>query len=117
MILNFDRLRMSQVLENLLSNAVKFTNPNGYITISCSIYHNNFLVNVADSGQGLNKADLDNIFKSFTKLSAKPTGGETSTGLGLVIVKKLVNLHGGDVWVESEPGKGSKFMFTIPIES
>ena len=69
---------------------------------------------MADSGQGLSEEDMHNVFKSFKKLSAKPTAGESSTGFGLAIVKKIVELHEGEVWVESEHGKGATFIFELP---
>ncbi|HNO12537.1 MAG TPA: ATP-binding protein, partial [bacterium] len=68
-----------------------------------------------DTGQGLTPDDMKKVFTTFTKLSAKPTGGESSTGLGLAIVKKIVEIHGGRVWVKSEHGKGSTFSFSLPI--
>ena len=71
-------------------------------------------MHVSDTGQGLHATELDSVF-SGAKLSARPTGGESSTGLGLVIVKKLVDLHHGRVWVESERGTGSTFSFSVPL--
>jgi signal transduction histidine kinase len=112
---NIDRRRVFQILENLLSNAVKFTAPGGEIIVDCEIRYANIIVNVRDTGQGLDSEDLNKLFKSYQTLSAKPTAGESSTGLGLAIVKKLVNLHNGEIWVKSEKGKGSTFSFSLKI--
>lgn len=72
-------------------------------------------IKVTDKGPGMNDTDKEKIFGKFTRLSAKPTAGESSTGLGLFIVKKLVKLHGGKIWVESEIGEGSTFILELPL--
>lgn len=87
------------------------------MTVSLAREGNEVVVKVQDTGQGLSVEDLQQIFGSFRRLSARPTGGEPSTGLGLAIVKKNIELHRGRVWVESEKGKGAIFSFTIPINS
>lgn len=110
-----DRVRITEVIENLLSNAIKYTHAGGKVHVYPELTETSVIVHVSDTGQGLNQEDLQYVFTSFKRLSARPTGGETSTGLGLAIAKKLVELHGGSIWVKSEPGKGSVFSFSIPL--
>ena len=110
-----DRARIFEVVDNLLSNAIKYTQPGGQVRVSYETTPDEVVTHVSDTGQGLPPDDLKIMFRSFRKLTPKPTGGETSTGLGLAIVKKIVELHGGRIWVESEPGKGSTFSFSLPI--
>ena len=102
-----------QIFNNLLSNAIKYS-PIGK-RIDIRLRRNNGMIRceVRDQGPGLNKDDLQKMFGKFAKLSAKPTGGEPSTGLGLSIVKKMVDAAGGNVWCESEPGKGSTFVVEL----
>jgi two-component system, sensor histidine kinase and response regulator len=102
-----------QIFNNLVSNAIKYS-PMGK-RIDIHLRPNNGMVRceVRDEGPGLSKEDLQKMFGKFAKLSAKPTGGEPSTGLGLSIVKKMVEAAGGNVWCESEPGKGSTFVVEL----
>lgn len=109
-----DRARIMEVNDNLLSNAVKYTYPEGEVHVTTEIHPEEVWVHVRDTGQGLTEKDLQLVFRSFRKLSAIPTGGESSTGFGLAIVKKIVELHHGRVWVESQSGVGSTFSFSIP---
>jgi signal transduction histidine kinase len=106
-----DRTRVRQVLLNLLSNAAKFTE-RGHITVS-AVPHGAFvLVGVSDTGTGIPIADQARIFEAY----AKGPGGDTpGAGLGLAISRQLVEMHGGSIWVESEPGRGSTFYFTLPV--
>ena len=115
LIITFDPSRIIQVLENILSNAIKFTLPGGVIKVSYSRKDNQIFTCIEDSGQGIEKDEIPFLFKGSRKLSAKPTGGESSTGLGLVIVKRIVDLHGGEVFGESEKGKGTKIYFSLNI--
>lgn len=110
-----DRSRIAEVVDNLLSNAIKFTYPEGTVRLYTDVNPDEVCVHVQDSGQGLNERDLQEVFRSFKKLSARPTGGESSTGFGLAIVKKIVELHHGRVWVESKINAGSTFSFSVPI--
>jgi len=100
---------IEQVFENLMSNAIKFS-PKGK-KVNVNVYESNasYIVEVADQGPGLTEDDKLNLFKEFAILSAKPTGNEKSTGLGLSIVKNYVEKMGGKVWCESELGKGASF--------
>jgi len=114
--LHIDGSKIAAVFENLLTNAIKYTHPGGTVRIYGEVKKSEVQIHVEDTGQGLTNEDLKKVFTSFTKLSAKPTAGETSTGLGLTIVKKIVEAHGGRVWVKSEFGKGSTFSFSIPLD-
>lgn len=114
--LRFDKNAIIQVLGNLVGNAIKFSPPNTNIYVVTEKAKNAIRFSVRDEGPGLSQEDQELLFKEFQRLSAKPTGGEKSTGLGLAIVKKLIRLHNGDVGVKSEPGKGSTFFFSLPVE-
>jgi CheY-like chemotaxis protein len=113
-----DAIRIRQVMINLLSNAAKFTEE-GEITVEVGLYKNNgrneVKVSVIDTGSGISKADQEKLFQPFSQVDASPTRKTGGTGLGLSICKQLINMHGGEIWVESEEGKGSKFHFTLPI--
>ena len=108
-----DSRRVEQVLLNLLSNAIKFTEQ-GQIRITCSLQETFVRISVADSGIGIKKEDLEKLFRPFTQVETGLTRKYEGTGLGLSISKRLVNLMGGTVDVESEPGRGSTFSFTVP---
>jgi signal transduction histidine kinase/ligand-binding sensor domain-containing protein len=105
-----DRNYLIQVLENLLSNAVKFSPPNKKVWIRLEEQEDEIRISFKDEGPGLTGEDIKKLFKPFQRLSAQPTAGEKSTGLGLSIVKKYVDIMDGRVWCESEPGKGATFI-------
>lgn len=111
----FDTRRISQVIDNLLTNGVKFTPQGGTVTISLDKADGMARVCVRDTGQGVPPGEEELLFQSFKKTSVRPTGGESSTGLGLPIVKTIVEEHGGQVWVESRYGEGAAFYFTLPL--
>lgn len=102
-----------QIFNNLVSNAIKYSPMGKRIDIRLRSNNGMIRCEVRDEGPGLSKEDLQKMFGKFAKLSAKPTGGEPSTGLGLSIVKKMVEAAGGNVWCESEPGKGSTFVVEL----
>src|SRR5205823_3841701 len=102
-----------QIFDNLLSNAIKYSPTGKRIDVRIAQCNGMIRCEVQDQGPGLNKDDLQKMFGKFAKLSAQPTGGEPSTGLGLSIVKKMVEAAGGSVWCESEPGKGSTFVVEL----
>jgi signal transduction histidine kinase len=102
-----------QIFDNLLSNAIKYSPAGKRIDVRIVRRNGVIRCEVQDQGPGLNKDDLQKMFGQFAKLSARPTGGEPSTGLGLSIVKKMVEAAGGNVWCESEPGKGSTFVVEL----
>jgi PAS domain S-box-containing protein len=106
-----DRERLLQVLENLIGNAIKFTEPGGRITVGADRRDGEDVFWVSDTGPGIATEDLPHVFDRFWQ---SRRGGRRGAGLGLPIVKGLVEAHGGRVWVESEPGRGSTFRFTIP---
>ena len=108
-----DERRIRQVVFNLVSNAVKFTPDGGRVGISARADDGRVEIAVADTGPGIAQADLETIFEEFEQTSdGKKAEG---TGLGLPLSRKLVELHGGRLWVESEPGQGSTFRFTLPV--
>ncbi|WMN11815.1 ATP-binding protein [Marivirga salinae] len=109
-----DHLFLTQILENIIVNAIKFSDPASEIFVSAEKKKDRVLFSIKDQGPGLTEEDKSLIFKKFQKLSAQPTAGENSTGLGLSIVKKYVDLLNGEVWVESEKGKGSTFFVALP---
>ncbi|HUS33778.1 MAG TPA: HAMP domain-containing sensor histidine kinase [Verrucomicrobiae bacterium] len=102
-----------QIFNNLLSNAIKYSPMGKRIDIRLRPNNGMIRCEVRDEGPGLSKEDLQKMFGKFAKLSPRPTGGEPSTGLGLSIVKKMVEAAGGNVWCESEPGKGSTFVVEL----
>jgi len=105
-----DKDRVPQVIDNLIENALKFTGDGGKITVSAMRAESEIIVSVEDTGIGISGENLKKIFNTFFQVSSKYGG----TGLGLVICKNIIEAHGGRIWVESEPGKGSKFKFTLP---
>lgn len=110
-----DNMSMLQVLDNLVSNAVKFSPRGTTVTLRAIATDDSLHIEVRDQGPGILPKDFPLLFNKFARLSARPTGGESSTGLGLSIVKKLVELMGGTVSCESEPGKGANFIVTLPL--
>lgn len=110
-----DKKRLIQIVDNIMSNAIKYSQPNTTFTVSLDRQVEGWLIQVADNGQGIPKAELAGVFDEFKKTSVQATGGEKSTGLGLAIVKKLVEMHGGTVWMDSEVGKGTTVSFVLPM--
>jgi signal transduction histidine kinase/CheY-like chemotaxis protein/HAMP domain-containing protein len=111
-----DKGKVKQILYNLISNATKFTPEKGHIIIDCLRAGDMAQIEVKDSGIGISKDDQKKLFRTFVQLDASTAREHGGTGLGLVLVKRFVEQHGGDVRLVSEPGKGSSFIFTIPIE-
>ncbi len=109
-----DSTALNQVLDNLLSNAVKFSQPDKHIHIAVRPQDEFCECVVRDEGPGFTPEDKQRMFRRYGRLSARPTGGEPSTGLGLSIVKKLVMEMGGEVVCESQPGKGTAFILRLP---
>lgn len=114
-LVHVDPDKMEQVLSNLVSNALKFSEPGTEVRVSVHKSADTVRLSVADAGQGIAEAELDNLFRPFSTTSTKTTRGEKSTGLGLVIVKKVVDGHGGRIEVDSQPGRGSTFTVVLPI--
>lgn len=109
-VVRYDRVRFSQVLQNLISNAVEHMGDGGRIEVGCEERDDDWVFFVRDDGVGIDARHLDRIFEMFQRLGAQ----ETSTGVGLSIVKRIVEIHGGRISVESKPGEGSAFRFTVP---
>ena len=110
-----DRDQLIQVIQNLTDNAIKYSPIAGKITVAVTHEANDTVIRVSNEGAGLSPEDLGRLFGRFQRLSAKPTAGESSTGLGLSIVKRIIDMHGGEVTAESDgPGKGSTFTITLP---
>jgi hypothetical protein len=109
-----DPLRLRQVIDNLVSNAVKYSPPGSTVRVAVQRRDRGWRFTVSDEGPGLTLVDQRRLFQDFARLSARPTGGERSVGLGLAIVRRIVEAHGGQVGADSEPGHGATFWFTLP---
>jgi len=110
-----DRLRLRQIMMNLLSNAVKFTDAGAVVVASELLDEQNVRVIVTDTGIGVAPHHIDAIFEQFQQVDGSVTRRAGGSGLGLTITRHLVRLHGGEIHVESELGKGSTFWFTLPL--
>jgi signal transduction histidine kinase len=109
-----DERRLAQVLLNLVGNAIKFTDK-GEVAIKATTSDGSFTVAVRDTGPGIARSDQGKIFEEFQQADNSATKRKGGTGLGLSIAKRIIAMHGGRIWVESEVGKGSTFAFTIPV--
>lgn len=114
LLVRADPHHLLQVLDNLLSNAIKFSPRDSRVALRIVPAQHEVRLEVADQGPGLTDEDRGQLFQRFGRLSAKPTGGETSTGLGLSIAKHLTEGMGGRIWVDSEPGRGATFSVALP---
>ena len=108
-----DENMVNTILRNLVSNAIKFTNPGGIVNISSSEGQDKITVIVSDTGKGMTKNELDQLFKINVHFTTIGTNNEVGAGVGLILCKELIEKNGGEIWAESEPGKGSKFYFTL----
>ena len=109
-----DDQRIHQVLLNLLSNAAKYSDPGDTITLAAKMTHDEMVVSVSDTGPGIPEDQLPRLFHKFSRLPGKERQ-VTGTGLGLVISRQIIEAHHGQIWVESEVGKGTTFCFSLPI--
>jgi signal transduction histidine kinase len=112
-----DENRIAQVVTNLLSNALKFTPARGEVVLrvgECPERPGSVLVSVTDTGRGIEQEQLDRVFDRLYQARRSDAALHGGLGLGLSICRELVALHGGDIWVESQPGRGSTFAFTLP---
>ncbi len=109
-----DEDRLEQIFHNLVGNAVKFTDK-GLVKVSASLDGERRVVRVDDTGIGIQEEQLDRIFQAFTQADASTQRGYGGTGLGLAVSRRLVELHGGRLWVESKPGEGSPFFFSLGV--
>ena len=109
-----DPLRLERILYNLLENAVKYSPPGGKVRVSAKPQGDHLVIGVSDQGIGISPADQEKLFGPFQRLEKRPSGVR-GVGLGLMVCRRLVEAHGGQIWVESEPGYGSTFSFTMPL--
>jgi signal transduction histidine kinase len=109
-----DRDRVNQVLDNLLGNAIKFSPNGGRITVQLAAVDGMVQVSVSDTGIGIPADQLERIFDRFYQVDGSATRKFGGAGLGLTIVKRIVEAHGGRIWAESQVGRGSTFLFTLP---
>jgi signal transduction histidine kinase len=110
-----DQRRLSQVLLNLVGNAIKFTDT-GAVTMKAAAANGSYTIAVNDTGPGIAEDDQAKIFEEFKQSESTQTKAKGGTGLGLAIAKRIVEMHGGRLWVESTLGKGSTFFFTVPLK-
>ena len=110
-----DRNRILQTLSNLIDNAIKFSPPNSTVTITCQQRASDVLLSVSDRGRGIPLDKQETIFERFQQVDASDSRQKGGTGLGLSICRHIVEQHGGKIWVESVPGEGSTFFFSLPL--
>jgi PAS domain S-box-containing protein len=110
-----DELRLERILYNLLENAVKYSPQGGDITVSVRSDKERLVIGVSDQGVGISVSDQARLFEPFQRLEESRPDGAGGVGLGLLVCRRLVEAHGGQIWVESEPGQGSTFFFTLPL--
>ena len=111
-----DKAKLQQVLVNLISNAVHHSQPGQRVWVSAHREAQQVVFAVRDEGPGLSPEDQSRLFTAFGRAGTKKTAGERSTGLGLAIARKVVEAHGGRIWIESTPGHGATFLFALPIQ-
>jgi len=116
-LIEADRNRIKQVLFNILSNAIKFSKPQGVVTITARKEGDMAQISVSDTGIGIKEEDIGRLFKEFEQIDKGASRQFGGTGLGLVISKKLIELHGGRIWVKSKYGEGSTFSFSLPLKA
>jgi two-component system sensor histidine kinase VicK len=112
----FDDMKLMQAVNNLISNAIKFTPKGGIITVCLTDKDKTVLITVADNGIGIPQKYHDTLFDKFTRARRPGLNGEPTTGLGMSIIKTIVEWHRGQIWFESEENKGSTFYIEIPKE-
>lgn len=112
-----DKVKIKQVMYNLLSNAIKFTPDGGKVMIHSNIIDDDLYISVSDNGIGIPEDKHEYIFNPFKQVDSASNREYEGTGLGLALVKQYIEMHGGEIWVESEPGKGSTFISTIPTNN
>jgi signal transduction histidine kinase len=111
-----DERRLTQVLLNLVGNAIKFTDK-GEVAIKASASNGAYTLSVCDTGPGIAPADQAKIFEEFQQADSSATKKKGGTGLGLSIARRIIELHGGKLWVDSEVGHGATFSFTVPVKA
>ncbi|PWA06629.1 cell wall metabolism sensor histidine kinase WalK [Pueribacillus theae] len=114
---NIDKDKITQVIDNIISNAMKYSPEGGTITCRCWIQSKKLRVSISDEGVGIPKANISRIFERFYRVDRARTRQLGGTGLGLAIAKDMIHAHGGDIWAESEWGKGTTIYFTLPFRN
>jgi signal transduction histidine kinase len=112
-----DENHIKVVLRNLVSNAIKFTDTNGRVILNSKVDEDRIIISVEDNGKGMSADEIGKLFTAQTHFSQRGTSGESGTGIGLMLCKELVELNGGRLWIESVPGKGSTFYFSLPLNA
>jgi hypothetical protein len=112
-----DPNRIDQVINNLITNAIKFSKSGSRIVLRAVLLKDVVAISVTDQGPGIPREEISKMFQYFGRTNVLPSAGEKSTGLGLAIAKRMVEAHGGKIDVESQPGKGSTFTFTLPLKN
>jgi PAS domain S-box-containing protein len=110
-----DQLRLERILYNLLENALKYSSRGGEIRVSAKLEKEHLVIGVSDQGVGISLHDQSRLFEPFQRLEKSAVDGVKGAGLGLLVCRRLVEAHGGRIWVESEPDRGSTFFFTLPL--
>jgi len=110
-----DRLRLERILHNLIDNAMKYSPQGGEVRVSVKSEEEHLIIAVSDQGIGISLSNQAKLFGSFQRLEESKLDGVRGLGLGLLVCRRLVEAHGGRIWVESELGKGSTFFFTVPL--
>ena len=110
-----DEARLYDLIHNLIDNAIKYTDDYGKITLAVELKDNKVRLTVEDNGVGIKEEDTRHLFNLESNFTSKGTNNETGTGLGLILCKEFVEKHKGQIWVDSEIGKGSRFVFTLPV--
>ena len=112
-----DENHIKVVLRNLISNAIKFTDAQGKIKLNSTYKENKVIISVQDTGKGMTADEMNKLFYPQTHFSQPGTLGENGTGIGLLLCKELIELNGGKIWINSKPGKGSTFFFSLPLNA
>jgi K+-sensing histidine kinase KdpD len=115
-VLHIDQARIKQALTNLITNALKYSFSHTNIILSAKVFEKEVWIAIKDQGQGIPVDEMQRLFKDFSRTSVKPTAGEKSIGLGLAITRRIIEAHGGIIWVDSEIGRGSTFTFSLPLK-
>ncbi|HUX58988.1 MAG TPA: ATP-binding protein [Bacteroidales bacterium] len=115
LVITADKNMVKTIFRNLISNAIKFTHRNGKVEIAAKIKDNHVEISVSDNGIGMTKESMLKLFRIDVTLTTRGTENEKGTGLGLLLCKEFVEKHGGKIWVETDPGKGSTFKFNLPL--
>ena len=114
-LIDADEEMISYIFRNLFSNAIKFTDTHGFVKVELSIENEFVIISVMDNGIGIDRVTLTKLFKVGEKITRYGTNGEEGSGLGLILSKEFIQKNGGDIWVESLMGEGSKFSIKLPL--